>query len=277
MTMGRNGVVPTPRGVFGGQLRRLRERAGLTQEQLASLIGYSYSTVAAIETGRRAPAYDAPERMDAALKTGDQLTGLAADLGDGLRLHATSPEWFRDWQQMETQATSLRWYEPLLIPGLLQTQAYTRAVLRTRVGETDEEIEEMMAARLERQAILERPKPPTLWVVIDEAVLRRPVGGPEVMAEQVMHLAEAARRPGIVVQVIPAAVGAHEGLRGSFVLMDFAGAQGTAWQDGAVRGQAIADADGIVAMTVMWDTLKSEALSRSVSLKLIEEAGKTWT
>jgi hypothetical protein len=178
---------------------------------------------------------------------------------------------------MEAEATAMRSYEPLLIPGLLQTHCYARAILRTRVGDTDEEIEEMVAARLERQVILDRPRPPMLWVVIDEGVLRRPVGGPEVMAEQLGHLAGAARRPNIVVQVIPAGVGAHEGLRGSFVLMDFAAGPATGWQDGAVRGQAVADADGLAALTVTWDTLKAETLSRPVSLKLIEEAGRTWT
>lgn len=161
MTFRNNGYVPSPRRVFGAQLRRIRERAGLTQEQLAELISYSYSTVAAIETGRRAPAAGAPEQMDAVLKTGDRLAALAEDLGEGLRLSSVlHPEWFRDWQRMEAEATAMRWYEPLLVPGALQTQAYARAVLRTRAGNTDEEIEEMVAARIESQAILDRPKPP---------------------------------------------------------------------------------------------------------------------
>jgi len=278
MTFRRIGDPPSPRKVFGAQLRRLRERAGMTQEQLADRISYSDSTVAAIEAGRRAPATGAPERLDTALKTEDRLTTLAEDLGDGLRLTSVlHPEWFRDWQRMEAEATAMRWYEPLLVPGLLQTQSYAQAVLRTRVGDSAEEIEEMVAARMERQAILERPKPPMLWVVIDEGLLHRPVGGPQVMGEQVRHLAAAARQPNIVVQVISADVGAHEGLRGSFVLMDFASAAPAAWQDGAVRGQAVDDADGLAALTVTWDTLKSEALSRPASLKLIEEVGSTWT
>lgn len=132
-----------------------------------------------------------------------------------------SPEWQwaycshqRDAAGLDSERECAR---PRRIAGtrirlILQTQKYARAVYRTRVGDTDEEIEELVAARLERQAILARPKPPTLWVVIDEGVLHRLVAGAEVMLEQTEHLTEAARRPNIVVQVIPASVGAHEGL-----------------------------------------------------------------
>jgi hypothetical protein len=191
--------------------------------------------------------------------------------------YRANPDWFRDWTRWEAAATTLRWYEPLVVPGLLQTHGYARAVFRTRVGDTDEEIEELVAARLERQAILGRPKPPTLWVVIDEGVLHRPVGGMDVMREQIKHLTCAAQRPNVVVQVIPASVGAHEGLRGPFMVADFADAPSVAWQDGAVRGQPVEDAEGMAAMTAAWDTLKAEALSRSASAMLMKEVGQSWT
>jgi hypothetical protein len=133
------------------------------------------------------------------------------------------PDWFRGWPGKEAEATELRWYEPLIVPGLLQTEAYARTLLRTRVGVTEDEFEAMLAARLERQVILARPKPPTLWVLLDEGVLHRPVGDAQVMHEQVSYLAAAARRPNIVVQVVPRSVGAYEGLRGPLVLASFAG------------------------------------------------------
>lgn len=181
------------------------------------------------------------------------------------------------WTEFEARAVALRWYESLVVPGLLQTPEYARAVLRTRAGASDEQIEEMVAGRLERRAILDREFPPTLWVVLDEGVIRRPVGGPLVMAEQLGHLASMARRPNIVVQVIPVAAGAHEGLRGPFMIADFDDAPSVAWQDAAVFGQLVEDANGIASLMAMWDTLKSEALPRSASLALMEEAAKTWS
>ena len=114
-------------------------------------------------------------------------------------------------------------------------------------------------------------------MVFDQGVLHRPVGGADVTAEQAKHLAEVARRPNIVAQVIPVSVGAHEGLRGSFVLMDFADAPSIAWQDGALHGLPVEDADGLAALAAIWDTLDSEALPRSASVELIEEVGQTWS
>lgn len=132
-------------------------------------------------------------------------------------------------------------------------------------------------ARMDRQAILHQEEPPLLWVILDEGVLRRPVGGAHVMHEQLVQLAEAARLPNIVVQVIPLSVGAHQGMSGNFVIADFADGPSAVYQDTAARGQIVEDADDIAAVTVMWDTLNSEALPRAASLKLVEEAAKTWT
>ena len=122
---------------------------------------------------------------------------------------------------------------------------------------SDDETDERVAARMDRQVILARDKPPMLWVLLDEGVLRRPVGGNGVMNEQIRHLIESAGRPNIVIQIIPAGVGAY--------------------QDTAARGQIIEDGDDIGAISLLWDTLKSEALPRSASLELLEEVAKTWT
>src|SRR6185437_606986 len=144
----------------------------------------------------------------------------------------------------EAQARRLRSFEPMVVPGLLQTEAYARAILSTRVGSTAEELDEAVAARIGRQRILDREHPPELWVILDEMVLRRPVGGPEIMREQLAHLTQAARRPHIVIQVIPLAAGAHEGMRGgAFVIAEFADSAAVAYQDAASSGQIIEDAD----------------------------------
>lgn len=268
----------TPPGVFGTELRHYRTEAGLSQTELAARAFMSHDVISKIETGERPPADDTPVRLDAVpeLETRGALTRLWQQLRKSLR-HRAYPGWFHDWPDKEAAAQTLRWYEPLIVPGLLQTSDYARAVLRTRVGDSDEQINEMVAARLDRQAILDRDTPPTLWVVIDEGVLHRPVGGPAVMGDQVRHLIEAAQRPNIVLQVIPLKIGAHEGLRGPFVIADFEDGLSLAWQDAAVFGQLVDVPSGISSLMAMWDTLKSEALSRSASLELMEEVAKTWT
>jgi Domain of unknown function (DUF5753) len=187
------------------------------------------------------------------------------------------PDWFREWPDIEADAVTLRWFEPLIVPGLLQTQAYARALLRTRPDSTDEEIEAMVAARMDRQAVLAREKPPTLWIVLDEGVLHRPVGGPMIMGEQLAHLAGMTRRPNVIVQIVPASAGAYEGLRGPLVLASFASGTDVALQDAALFGQLIESDAGIAAVRAAWDTIKSEALPRSASIELIEKAAERWT
>jgi transcriptional regulator with XRE-family HTH domain len=268
----------TPEGVFGAELRYYRTRAGLSQTDLAALVSISHDVISKIETGSRAPAEDFPPRLDAVaeLDTRGALTRLWDLLKDSAR-HRVYPGWFDRWPDFEAQAKALRTFELVAVPGLLQTEDYARAMLRTQVLATDDEVDEMVAARLGRQQILARDKPLMLWVLLDEAMLRRPVGGTHVMREQLSHLIEAAGRPNIVVQVISLSVGAHQGMSGNFVIADFAGGPSVAYQDTAVRGQLVEDTDDIASLMVLWDTLKSEALPRAASLALIEEAAKTWT
>jgi hypothetical protein len=131
---------------------------------------------------------------------------------------------------------------------------------------------------LARQQILERDQPPELWAILDEGILRRPVGAPEVMRDQLDHLAAMARRSHIVVQVIPLEAGAHEGMRGgAFMIADFEGAATIAYQDTAVSGQIIEDASEADALAHTWDTLRLEALPRAASLSFIEETARQWT
>ncbi len=150
-------------------------------------------------------------------------------------------------------------------------------MLSTRVGATAEELDEAVAARMDRQRILDREHPPELWVLLDEAVLRRPVGGPQVMAKQLESLAAAAGRPHVVVQVVPLSAGAHEGMRGGpFVLAEFTDGPTLGYQDTAVAGQIVEDENQVEALTTSWDTLRLEALPRSASLAFVKEVAETW-
>jgi transcriptional regulator with XRE-family HTH domain len=267
-------VAESPRRVFGAMLAYYRSHAGMSPEQLGARVFLSGSQIRKIEAGERTPTADLAKACEGIPELGcnGALTELYEILSEHLKRRAY-PGWFADWPDKEAQARRLRSFEPLVVPGLLQTEAYARAILSTRVGVTAEDLDEAVAARMDRQRILHREQPPELWVILDEAVLRRPVGGPGVMREQLFYLTKAARRPYIVTQVIPFTAGAHEGMRGgAFVLAEFAGASAVAYQDAASSGQIIEDAAAVSALAVTWDTLRLDALSRAASISLIEEA-----
>lgn len=272
------GSAVSPLRVFGATLRHYRTRAGMSQEQLGGRLYCSDDLIGKIENGQRAPTeqFTAACEAIAELRTDGALTELRELLKDYLKERAF-PSWFHDWPGNEADAKILRWYELVAVPGLLQTEDYARAMLRTQVMASDDETDERVAARMDRQVILARDKPPMLWVLLDEGVLRRPVGGNGVMGEQIRHLIESAGRPNIVIQIIPAGVGAHQGMSGNFIIAEFDDSRPVAYQDTAARGQIIEDADDIGAISLLWDTLKSEALPRSASLELLEEVAKTWT
>jgi transcriptional regulator with XRE-family HTH domain len=268
----------SPLRVFGSMLRFYRTRAGLSQTDLGARVHFSGDLVSKIEMGQRIATEEFTAACDGLpnLGTGGALTELRGLMKEAIKNRAL-PGWFVDWPRKEAMARSLRWFELVAVPGLLQTEEYARAVLRTQVMATEEQVEDMVRARMERQAILTREHPPMFWVIFDEGVLRRPVGGAEVMAGQLARLAEAAQQPNIVLQAIPLAVGAHQGMSGNFVIADFAEGPPAVYQDTAARGQIIEDPDDIAMVTVMWETLKAEALSRSASQELIKEVAKSWT
>jgi transcriptional regulator with XRE-family HTH domain len=269
----------SPLKVFGAMLGYYRSHAGMTPEQLGARVFLSGSQIRKIEAGTRTPSEDLAKACEGIPELGcnGALTELYEILSEKLKRLAY-PGWFADWPDKEAQARRLRSFELVVVPGLLQTEAYARAILCTRVGATEDEVDEAVDARMARQQILERDQPPELWVILDEGVLTRPVGGPEVMRGQLAHLADAARRPHIVVQVIPLAAGGHQGLNGgAFVIADFDDAATIAYQDTAVSGQIIEDAFEADALAHTWDTLRLEALPRAASLRMIEETTRQWT
>jgi transcriptional regulator with XRE-family HTH domain len=259
--------------MFSGELRRARARAGLTQDQLAERISYSPSLIAHVETGSRAPSADFAARADDALGTDGLLTRLQP-----LVRSEAYPAWFRDWVEIEREATALRWFEPLLIPGLLQTEDYARSVLQAaHPASADGEVDRLVAARMDRQAILAKDEPPLLWVIIDEGVLSRPVGGPDVMRAQIDKLIAAARQPKIILQIIPADCGAHPGLSGHFVVASFEGSSDIAYLDNALAGQITERPADLARVALLYDLLKAEALSPRASGDHARKAMEQWT
>ena len=153
----------TPAGVFGAELRFYRTRAGLSQKDLAARATVSHDVISKIETGERPPAEDFPPRLDAVpeLDTRGALTRLWDHLKKGQKQRLYG--WFQQWADIEAQATVLRWYEPLVVPGQLQTEEYARAILSARPDGNLDDLDEQVAARLARQAILDRTGAPQLW------------------------------------------------------------------------------------------------------------------
>jgi transcriptional regulator with XRE-family HTH domain len=257
-------------------VRFYREKAGLSRIELGRLICKSASLIEAIELGTRTATAEVTADLESVLGMGGALAELRKQMSDGLSTQVY-PAWFADWPEKEAAASALRTFEPLIVPGLLQTEDYARAIFRTRLNLTDEEIEEMVSARMRRQEVLTREDAPMLWVVLDEGVLRREVGGRHVMCEQVNRLAEAAKRPRVVIQVVPLGVGAYLGLLGAFVIADFELDPSVGYQEMVVGAQPLEEPDHIAALDLTWNTLRSEAQPRAASLVLLEEAAKSWS
>ncbi|MGW3730518.1 helix-turn-helix domain-containing protein [Streptomyces sp. F001] len=217
---------------LGAELRTLRGRAGLTSGEAARLVGWHQSKVSRIETGASGvkPA-DVRLLLDAYRVTDSQLREVLltlADSGGHGRDHwwhayrGVLPPTYRDFISLESQASAMRTLETSVVPGLLQTPEYARAVTRAAVEGLDEDrLDALVEVRLARQDVLRSQPPLVLSAVLDEAVLRREVGGPDVMARQLTRLVEAARLPQVRLQVLPFAAGAHIGITGPFVVFSF--------------------------------------------------------
>ncbi|MEU0336866.1 helix-turn-helix transcriptional regulator [Streptomyces sp. NPDC006193] len=217
--------------VLGRRLQDLRERAGLKREEAARVLRVAPATVRRMETAEvslKIPylqlllkAYGVP---DDEAEVFVQLAEEANRPGWWQRFHDILPGWFSMYVSLEGAADLIRSYEPHFVPGLLQTEDYARAVLKSgAIGQTSpDDIERHVAVRMQRQELLTRPDAPRFWTVMDETALRRPVGGPEVMRAQIDRLLEAAELPHVTLQVAPFANGPHPGTYGPFVLFRFA-------------------------------------------------------
>jgi transcriptional regulator with XRE-family HTH domain len=259
--------------LFAAELAAAREAAGISQDELAARINYSHSLIAMIESMKRVPTLDVARRCDSAFSTPGTFVRL--------QQHARTtplPSWFRPWAEIEAVAQQIRMFEHALVPGLLQTEDYARAVLATRPNTTDAEVDELVTARMERQQVLDRPDPPLAWVVIDERVLHAQIGAMKVMHGQLLQLADMSARPNITVEVVPFSAGAHSGLLGACAIADMENGDRVVYLETMTEG-FISESPAVVARTMLtFDTLRSEALPRSASRDLITKtAEELWT
>ena len=229
---GRRASGPTvQRIVLGAQLRRLRESRDITTEQAAEVIRGSHSKISRMEHGR--VGFKDRDVSDLLTLYGvtdpDERAGLLAlareagnpgwwhDFGDLL------PHWFEPYISLEAAASVIRNYEVQFVPGLLQSPSYAREVIRLGFGSiSSEELNRRVELRMGRQRLLSKQAAPRFWAALDEAVLRRLIGGPEVMREQIEHLIEMAAHPSVTLQIVPFRVGGHSAAGGPFSILRFA-------------------------------------------------------
>ncbi|MEU6567719.1 helix-turn-helix domain-containing protein [Streptomyces parvulus] len=256
----------SPRALLGAELRHAREKAGLSQEELGGRLFVSGSFIGQLESGTRRMQREYAALLDDALGTEDFFRRNCA-----ASAKSKYPEHFAEAAEAEAAATEIREYAPLLVPGLLQTSAYTRAVCRAyQPTAPDEVIESLVSARMERTRLLDDPTEPMLWVVLDEAALRRVTGGREVMAGALAHIVAMVRRNRIIVQVLPFQAGAHAALEGAIKLMCFDDAPALAYFEGVGTGRLEDDPATVRYQRQTYDLISACALSPQNSLALVE-------
>ncbi len=226
-----NGGPTVLRILLGAQLRRLRESKRISLEEAGAVIRASHSKISRLETGRVGfkdrdiadlltfyGVMDETERQALRnLASRANAPGWWHDYSDVL------PPWFETYVGLEEAATQIRAYEVQFVPGLLQTGAYARAVTLLGFPNAPErEIDRRVGLRLARQAVFTRPSPPNIWLVLDEAVLRRHIGGTEVIKEQIKHLIDLSARPNVTIQIVPFTAGGHAAAGGPFSILRFA-------------------------------------------------------
>ncbi|WP_214110633.1 helix-turn-helix domain-containing protein [Acrocarpospora catenulata] len=277
MSAGRSPTVRLRR--LAGELVRLRCEAGYSREEVSQLLGLASSTVYRIETGHTRPQGRTMRDLLALYGATDQeraaLLELIRDAGRRGWWHSFGDVISGPYVGLEAEAASVRNYEPVMLPGLLETEDYARAVIGAALVEDPKEIERRITVRLERQRRLSDPAF-ELWVVLDEAALRRPVGGPHVMAEQLRRLQELALQPNVTIQVLPFDAGAYLGMGNPLAILAFPDPEDgdIVFLESAGGELYLEEADQVRRYAQVFDHLRAAALSPEKSREKIESVEK---
>ncbi|GCB49188.1 helix-turn-helix transcriptional regulator [Streptomyces sp. NL15-2K] len=259
----------TQRQKYGEELRLRRAAAGLTQEELGDQVVCSPTLISHFEAGRRLPKPDDAQRIDRALGTDGFFARWLEDLESKYDVH------FAAAAALEQQATLIQQFALSLVPGMLQTPDYARAVFAAyRPNHTAEELDDEVVIRTERARILDGPLKPVIWTLLDEAVLRRRVGGPQVMAEQLHKIADMAEAGRLRLHVLPYGVGAHALMHSLLTLMSFEDSAPVAYVEGFLVGQLLDDPALVNACQASYALALSDALSKQESLALVRVAAE---
>ncbi|MFD0318394.1 helix-turn-helix domain-containing protein [Streptomyces flavalbus] len=253
--------------VFGQQLKLCRERAGLDRATFGSLTGYSASTIASFEQGRRIPPPKFIDRADEVLDAGGVLSAGKEEVA-----RAQYPAFFRDAARLESEAVELHVYANQAVPGLLQTEEYARAVfMMMRPPMSDELIEQRVLARLARQEVLASRDAPLASFVIDEAVLRRPIGGRSVLRGQLEHILLTGTRRNIEIQVMPLDREENAGMAGPFTLIETREGRRIAYVEVQNVSRLHTERERVRALEVKYGIIRAQALTPRESLAYVEK------
>jgi transcriptional regulator with XRE-family HTH domain len=266
-----------PAAFLGDELARARLAAGFSSQQaLADHLGFDRSVIGKAETGDRPPTPDVLRPWAKACNLDEEHYARLAVLAR--RADGPVPRWFETWLAAEAQATMLKYWSPIIMPALFHTAGYARALLLAAQTDTsDDTIEALVTAKLERAAILERADPPEVVAVIDELVLSRLIGSPEIMHEQLIHVAKLAERPYVCVQVVPTVVGATAGLSGAVNLASVDGTADVLHTDAVPEGHTTEARSQVRAAAVSFERTRQHALPHAQSLELVlKVANEQW-
>jgi len=266
---------------LGYELRRLREKAGLTIEDVAGRMDCSASKISRIETGHSGVTpRDVRTLLDiyeVVGPEGDELVQIARDARQKGWWHPYSNVLTSAFVGLEAEASAIRAYEQQVVPGLLQTAEYARAMLRAaRPDIDDDEVDRRVHVRMRRQSLLGKEHPADLWAVLDEAVLSRPVGGDAVMRGQLAALVEAADRPNVTLQVLPFEVGAHAGMDGTFTILSFPNPADppVVFAENATGGLFIEKSEELRKYEAIFEHIRATALPPEESVSFISELAR---
>ncbi|UZJ33829.1 helix-turn-helix domain-containing protein [Streptomyces endophytica] len=252
--------------VFGRQLKRCRLRAGLERTEFAAMVGYSVSTIAAYEQGRRIPQPRLIDQADEVLDAGGVLLEMKEEVA-----RAQYPAFFRDAARLETEAVELHVYANQAAPGLLQTEEYARTVFRMWRPLAEEEIiEQRLTARLARQEIFARRPRPHLSFVIEEAVLHRRIGGRQIWRGQLEQILLTGQARNVDIQVMPLSRGEHAGLAGPFTLMEVKDGRRIAYTEVQSDSRLHTERNKVRELEATYGCLRAQALTPQESLALVE-------
>ncbi|WP_432065872.1 helix-turn-helix domain-containing protein [Streptomyces sp. C10-9-1] len=253
--------------VFGRQLKRFRLRAGLERPEFGARLGYSVSTIAAYEQGRRVPPPRFIDQADELLDAGEVLKEMKEEVA-----RAQYPAFFRDAAKLESEAVELHVYATKAVPGLLQTEEYARAVFTmSRPLLPEETVEQRVAARLARQETLAKVPLPTISFAIEESVLRRPLGGRAVMRGQLEQVLLIGQRRNVEIQVVPTDVEEHAGLEGPFTLIETRDGRRIAYVEGYKDSRLHTDRKPVRELEEQYGILRAQALTPRASLTFVEK------
>ncbi|MFJ8933951.1 helix-turn-helix domain-containing protein [Streptomyces sp. NPDC102364] len=253
--------------MFGAVVRALREARGGSRDDFGAYVGYSASQVAMVERGERMPSARFVARAGEFLGAREAVEAAAAHLE-----RSPHPSWFGEYVEREAEAVGLCVYDTHLVNGLVQTEGYARAVLNARFPVLEEEaIERRLEARLSRQVLLNRVPSISLSFVVEEWVLRRPMGGSAVLKGQLKRLLEVGRRRNVSIQVMPTSYEGHAGVDGPMTLLETPERQLLVYLETQGNGRIIDDRDEVSVLHTRYGMIRTQALTPGDSAELIEQ------